>query len=235
MFKNEKYLVTDHNYMNTGGGIMVSIFTVYNHKDNVVRYVIANEEGFNVQTVDTISCEFDDFNQELMEDIVIEYHDWSALTSEPAPWDMLFEDEEWKLYKYCQFEFYKRDCQRFKTKVEIPYEWLLPELQNRINSMARNWLIANEENVKTDGNDVWLPDAFSDYMEEVLNKKLAAIKDFKQWLDNLVGEELEAETIESLYDSEFTLSFLGREVKLEFDADTYNNISDLLKDAIDNF
>lgn len=234
MFKNEKYLVTDHNYLNTGGGCMVSIFTVYNHVDNVVRYVIANEEGFNVQTVDTVTCEAD-FDEKQMEAIIVEAHDWSALTCEPAPWDMLFEDEEWKLYKHCQFEYYKRDCQRFKTKVEIPYEWLLPELQDRVSTMAREWLIANHENVKTDGNGVWLPEAFNDYMEEQLNKQLQEIKDFKQWFDGLIGADQPEEDIERLYSEEITLTFNGRSIKLDFDANTYSNVSDLLENIIDNF
>lgn len=234
MFSNEKYLVTDHNYLNTGGGCMVSIFTVYNHKDNVVRYVIANEEGFNVQTVDTVTCEAD-FDEKQMEAILIECHDWSALTCEPAPWDMLFEDEEWKLYKYCQFEYYKRDCQRFKTKISIPGNWLTTEMYERLSNTARIWLSENDVVVKTDGENIWLPDAFYDYMEEVLSKKLAAIKDFKQWLDNLVCENLNNDTMEKLYNEEFTLSFLGRSVTLEFDADTTSNVLSLLNDVIDNF
>lgn len=235
MFKNEKYLVTDHNYLNTGGGCMVSIFTVYNHKEKITRYVIANEEGFNVQAVDTVSGEFGDFDADLLKDIILECHDWSALTCEPAPWDMLFEDEEWKLYKYCQFEFYKRDCQRFKTKVDIPLEWLPPELFDKLTGTQRGWLRANHENVKTDGNNVWMPEAFDDYMEDIIQKQLQEIKDYKQWFDNLIGAEQTEEDIERLYNEEITLTFNGRSIKLDFDANTYSNISDLLENIIDNF
>ena len=235
MFKNEKYLVTDHNYMNTGGGCMVSIFTVYNHKDNNVSYIVANEEGFNIQTVDTISCEFADFSEEQMKAIVVGSFDWSALTCEPAPWDMLFEDEEWKLYKYCQFEFYKRDCQRFKTKISIPGNWLTTEMYDRLSNMARIWLSENDVEVKTDGENVWLPEAFNDYMEEVLNKKLQAIKDFKQWFDGLIGADQPEEDIERIYNEDITLTFNGRSVTLDFDADNYTSVSDLLQRAIDNF
>lgn len=213
---------------------MVSIFTVYNHRDKVARYVIANEEGFNVQTIDTVSCERE-FDDSELDDIILENHDWSALTCEPAPWDMLFEDEEWKLYKYCQFEFYKRDCLRFKHRVNVPVQWLPPELYDKLTTEAKDWLMANDVDVETDGNDVWLPEAYTDYREEQLQKQLQGLKDFKEWLDNLVSAEHPEEDIERLYNETFKLSFNGREVELDFDADNYSHVSDLLQAAIDNF
>lgn len=236
MFKNEKYLVVDHKYLNTGGNTMVSIFTVYNHRKNTTLYIVANEEGFNVQTVDTVSCEFSDFDEKQMEAIVIGYYDWDTLTCEPAPWDMLFEDEEWKLYKYCQFEFYKKDCKHFRTKIGVPYEWLPNDLFQQLTADAVEWLRANDENVKTDGETIELPDAYNDYLKEKLDKELQALKDFKEWLDKLVGGALVDEKVmERLYEKSFKLSFNGKEVELCFDADNYNNISDLLQAAIENF
>ena len=213
---------------------MVSIFTVYNHRDNVVRYVIANEEGFNVQTVDTVSCERE-FDDSELEHIILENHDWSALTCEPAPWDMLFEDEEWKLYKYCQFEYYKRDCLRFKHRVKVPSNWLLPEMYERLTPEARAWLMENDVEVETDGSNFWMPKAYDDYREEQLQKQLQELKDFKEWFDKLADDGLADGTIEELYDEPIKLSFKGREIELYYDADNYNNVSLLLRDAIDNF
>lgn len=234
MFSNEKYYVTNHDYFNTGGSIMVSIFTVYDRKLNTTRYVIANEEGFNVQTADTISCA-EEFEHEELEKIVLESHDWSALTCEPAPWDMLFEDDDWKLYKYCQFEFYKRDCKHFKYKVKVPANWLTPEMYDKLSPAERNWLMENDVDVETDGESFQMPQAYYDCKKEQYEKQLQELKNFKEWLDDLVNKALADETIEKLYNEKIKLTFKGKEIELEFDADNYNNVSLLLGDAIENF
>lgn len=231
MFSNEKYYVTNHDYFNTGGGCMVSIFTVYDRQLNTTRYVIANEEGFSMQTADTISCA-EEFEHEELERIIIGAWDWSALTCEPAPWDMLFEDEDWKLYKHCQFEFYKKDCHGGKYRKEISVEWLSPELMDKLTPDCFDWLRVNNVNVETDGDNVFVPQAYTDYLQELSDKKLQAIKDFKQWFDEIVSADNFEERMQRLYDEPITLSFDGKSVELPFDADTYDTISGLLKDVI---
>ena len=213
---------------------MVSIFTVYDRQQNTTRYVISNEEGFSWQTANTISCA-EEFEHEELEKIILGAWDWSALTCEPAPWDMLFEDEEWKLYKYCQFEHYKRECRHYKYKVKVPANWLTPEMYERLTPAARAWLMENDVDVETDGEYFQMPKAYDDYLEEINNKRLQELKDFKEWLDKLVNDALAEDDVDKFYDEDFTLSFKGREVKLFFDADTYNNVSDLLKAAIEDF
>ena len=234
MFSNDKYYVTDHNYFNTGGNCMVSIFTVYDRTINETRFVVANDEGFNYQTADTISCA-EEFDFEELEAIILETHNWEALTTEPAPWQHNFADEDWELFKYCQFEFYKKDCQYFKTKVKLPVEWLLPELYTKLAPAAIEWLHANEQDIETDGEHVFMPDAYVSWQSEQLDKQLEALKDYKKWLDDLVCDALDAEDIEKYYNCNFKLTFNGREVELPFEARTYQAVSDLLKDVIEDW
>lgn len=234
MFSNDKYYVTNHEYFNTGGGCMVSVFTVYDRSINATRFVIANDEGFNYQTADTVSCggefEFDE-----LEKIIIESHDWSALTCEPMPLDHLFDDNDWELFKYCQFEFYKKDCQRFKTKVTLPIEWLPPVLYANLSTAAKDWLHANDMEVTTDGEHVFMPDEWITYQSEQLDKQLQSIKVFKQWFEDLVNDAFVDNNIEKLYDSELKLTFIGRELTLPFDARTYEAVSELLRDVIEEW
>lgn len=241
MFSNEKFYVTNHDYFNTGGGCMVSLFTVYDRQLNATRYVVANDEGFNYATADTISCA-EEFEHEELERIIIYAHDWDALTCEPAPWDMLFEDDEWKLFKYCQFEFYKKDCKHHKYTVQVPVEWLPPELYDTTTPALREWLHANDAVVETDGTRVIVPDAYIDWTKEQSDKKLQEVKDFKQWFEesldkafaelNDTGNE---QPINELYDSEIELTFRGRSIKLHFDARTYESVSSLLKEVIEDW
>lgn len=231
MFSNEKYYVINHDYFNTGGGCMVSIFTVYDRKLNTTRYVVANEEGFSWQTANTVSCA-EEFEFEELDKIVLGAWDWSALTCEPAPWDMLFEDDEWKLYKYCQFEFYKSDCSNGKYRKEISAEWLSPELMDRLSPECFDWLRTNNVNVETDGHNVYVPQAYVDYQQEQADKRLQQIKDFKQWFDEIIAADDFEKTMQRLYDEPIKLTFDGKSVDLPFDADTYDAISGLLKNVI---
>ena len=234
MFSNEKYYVTNHEYFNSGGGCMISIFTVYDRQLNATRYVIANEEGFNMQTADTISCA-EEFDDEELTKIILGAWDWSVLTCEPAPWDMLFEDEDWKLYKYCQFEFYKKDCRAGKYRKTIPVEWLSPELFDKLTPQCTEWLRVNNMDVETDGSNVFVPSEYTDWLNEQYEKKLQNIKDFKQWLDNLINDAFVDDSIEKYYDETFKLSFKDKSVELPFDANVYNCVSELLKDVIEEW
>ena len=51
---NKRFAVIDHEYYNTGGNCMVSIFTVFDKQNNATRYVLMNDEGFQLATVDVI-------------------------------------------------------------------------------------------------------------------------------------------------------------------------------------
>ena len=222
---------------------MVSIFAVYDSTDNVSRFVIANEEGFNWQTADTISSELQLDNDELIKKIVIGSWQWDALVTDPSFDQHLFEDDEWELFKYCQFEFYKKDCKYFNIKVRLSINELPNELYNKLTADYREWADSEGVGALTDGYDVFMDDGYEPSVKEVdrkaiadeLERKLQEMKNFRQWYVNLINKDTTEERMQELYESNITIAVAGNSIKLDFDADTYNNVLTVIDRAIEEF
>lgn len=165
---------------------MVSIFTVYDRSAKATRYVIANELGFNWQTADTISnTEFTLDSDDMIEEIVLGSWGWEALTCEPTPLDHLFEDDEFELFKYCQFEFLKKDCKYFGTKCRLAIDELSVELFNKLTQDYIDWANENGVGCLTDGYDVFLDDGYEPPVE-IEDPRLVDVKSFKDYLTDYV-------------------------------------------------
>lgn len=137
---------------------MVSIFTVYDRAEKGLRYMIANDEGFNWQTMDTVGHEpQEDLDYD---EITLGTFDWSALTTEPSFDQHQFTDEEWELFKHCQFEFYKEYCSYFKSPIELTIEDLPIDLLNKLTPEAIEWHRKNEASILTDGYSVACNDLY---------------------------------------------------------------------------
>lgn len=222
---------------------MVSIFAVYDSTDNVSRFVIANEEGFNWQTADTISSELQLDSDELIDKIVIGSWNWDVLVTDPSFDQHLFEDDEWALFKYCQFEFYKKDCKYFNNKVRLSTNELPNELYSKLTADYIKW--ADEEGVGclTDGYDVFMDDGYEPPVKEVdrkaiadeLERKLQELKNFRQWYVDLISNDTSEEKMQELYESYITIAVAGNSIKLDFDADIYNNVLTVIDRAIEEF
>jgi hypothetical protein len=240
----KRFIVTDHNYLNTGGNCMVSIFAVYDTQENVSRWVIANEEGFSLQTADTISnCDFQMDCDEIMDKVLLGNWNWSALTTEPC-WDQhLFEDDEWELYKYCQFEFYKKDCKYFNNKVRLAVNELPNDLYRKLSDEYVSWANDTGSGCLTDGYDVFMDDNYEpEYFEpedynphDDLERQLQEIKNFRKWFNDLIGPKASEEDLQKLYDGYITIAVAGNSVKLPFDAENFTNIDHTLKRAIEEW
>lgn len=232
----KRFIVTDHNYLNTGGNCMVSIFAVYDSTDNVSRYVIANEEGFNWQTADTISSELQLDSDELIKKIVIGSWTWDALVTDPC-WDQhLFEDDEWELFKYCEFEFYKKDCKYFNNKVRVAVNQLPNELFSKLTEDYVTWSIEEGVGCLTDGYDVFMDDGYtppfdldeSEPLDVSRGRELQDMKDFSQWLKELNYDPIS-------YGSYITIAVAGNSVKIPLHADSYDLLDRFLDKAIEEF
>lgn len=205
---------------------MVSIFTVYDRSAKATRYVIANDCGFNWQTADTISnCDFTLDCDEMIEEIVLGCWDWSALTTEPAPLDHQFEDDEWELFKYCQFEFYKKDCKYFDTKYRLAINELSIELFNKLPRAYIDW--ANREGIGclTDGYDVFLDESYEPPVDEYEKQKQEVV-DFQRQLEKLAYEAV---------DSEIIVAVNGRYVKIPLHADSYQLLDEFINKVIEEW
>lgn len=222
---NTRFTVTDHNYFNSGGNCMVSIFTVFDKKNKAVRYVIANDEGCNYQVLDTVGHEPpDDIN---WDDILLGSYDWHKFTIDSLR-ELDIDYDEFELLKYCQFEFYKKYCKDFGIMIELHVDELTDELFKSITYDAVLWHREAGAYVKTDGERVLLDDLYVVYCEQMSVKDLDDVKRFKVWYDGL----LNADTIDALSDTYITIAVAGNSVKIPWNADNYDAISTLLTDVI---
>lgn len=208
---------------------MVSIFAVYDSTDNVSRFVIANEEGFNWQTADTISSELQLDSDELIEKIVLGSWSWDALVTDPS-FDMhQFTDEEWKLFKYCQFEFLKKDCKYFSIKVRLGVNELPNELYHKLSADYIEWADREGVGCLTDGFDVFMDDSYEPPVKKD-PPPLREMKEFYKWFNDLQYDDVLRDRT-----SYFTVAVAGNSVKIPFHADTYELFDRLLTKAIEEY
>lgn len=220
---NERFTVIDHNYMNTGGNTMVSIFTVYDRADKATRYVIANELGFNWQTADTVTNpDFTLDSDDMVDEIVLGCWNWEALITDPAPLDHQFEDDEWELFKYCQFEFYKKDCKYFNTKYRLSLNELPQDLFVTLPEPYVRWAEREGCGCLTDGFKLYMDDSYEPPVEEE-REVPAEVLNFKKFIDDARYEQLTDDII---------VAVAGRYVKLPLHADSFELLSAFIDKTI---
>ena len=231
---NERFVVTNHQYFNTGGNTMVSVFAVYDHEDNITRWCTCNEEGFNWQTADTITNpDFHMDSDELMNKVLICSCTWDALTTEPC-WDQRqFSEEEWQLFKYCQFEFYKEDCKYFGTKVRLPVEWLPNDLFKELTEDYIRWEKEEGCGCLTDGHHVYMdagyePPVVYELEDPKRERELSDLAEFSRWLKQLNYDPIS-------YGSYITVAIAGNSVKIPLHADSYDELDTFIDKVIKSF
>ena len=218
---------------------MVSVFTVYNSLANTTRWVTANEEGFSLQTADTITSELYLEHPELLDKVVLGAWQWDALVTpdiddkrqfDPCP----FDDEELYLYTYCRFEFLKEDCKYFGVKVRVDINELPTDLYIRLTDDYRKWATDEGVGCLTDGYDVFMDEGYEP-SELIEPQELTELKSFKKWYDSLMGPSASEDDIQKLYDSYITIAVAGNSIKIPFDAENYGNVWTVINRAIEEF
>lgn len=148
--RNDRYKVLAHVYENTGGNCMVSIFTVYDAHQNRTLYAMVNEECFSVNTVDFIQQEVD-YDDSMML--------FNLYFTEPTS------SEEWLDYRdlmmYCRFEFIKKNCKYFSSRVFLEVEDLPQRLLDQMPAGYEEWLNENSQLIETDGYDIFVDERFT--------------------------------------------------------------------------
>lgn len=232
----KRFIVTNHEYINTGGNTMISVFAVYDSTENVSRFVIANEERFWWQTADTISSELQIDCDELYNKIVIGEWPWEALTCEPSFDQHQFTPEEFELFKYCQFEYIKKDAKHFSIKYRLSINELPQELYNKLTPHYREWADREGVGCLTDGYDVFMDDSYEPPIQECdeslldddRKKCLQDMKDFSQWLKELNYDPIS-------FGSYITICVAGNSVKIPLHADSYDLLDRFLDKAIEEY
>jgi|SRR5690606_740749 len=160
-----KLQVTNHDYMNTGGGCMVSIFTIYDEQLNRTLYLMINEEGGSLSTADYISTEV-----EFADNMLID--SFSISTLKPT-------DNNFELFRDCFIEHVKKDCQRYKHTYALRFEQLPKELQQQLTPEYRKW---HEEHIgsyyETDGYKMILDAGFRSKQERAA-EMITALTNFR--------------------------------------------------------
>lgn len=125
-------LVYDHEYVNTGGNCMVSVFKLWDPKENVTRFLLANESGCSINTVDYITSE-------------IEFDDSMVLLNADSGY---FDPElvEYDLLRYCWFEFLKEEHDYFGIVTDVFAGMLEDNHYNDKELMASIRLVDREGN-----------------------------------------------------------------------------------------
>lgn len=220
---NKRYAVINHEYYNTGGNCMVSTFTVFDKRLNMVRYILLNDEGLNLASVDFVSND-DMFETDEERDSVI-IGSWSL----DALRDCEFDAETYELFKYCQFEFYKENCKYFNRKERLLVDDLPKELLDDISPEAVEWHRKHDVAVETNGYEVFVDDDYLQHLQKLeVERELQAIKDFKQWHSELSADD----KLEQLYGTYYTISVGGNSIKIPFGAVQFNHIEELLDETI---
>jgi len=147
-----KLQVTNHDYMNTGGGCMVSIFTIYDVQQNRTLYVLINEDGGALSTADYISTDVEFADNMLIDSFSID--------------NLKSTDNNFELFRDCFIEHVKKDCRYKHTSYELRFEQLPKELQQQLTPEYREW---HEEHIgsyyETDGYKMILDAGFRSKQE----------------------------------------------------------------------
>lgn len=168
-----KYRVISHNYRNTGGNMMVSVFQIYLPKDNRTVFVNCGEHSASMTTVDYIN----NFEPEDYDEITIESVDFGCdIDNSGCP--VIYED----VFRYCMIEWLKSDCKHYQYRMGIAYDWLPMAVQMQISDFQKNFVLDEMDDLfYTDGFHVFVPtpDGDDDEIEIVskhgtLNDTLAA-------------------------------------------------------------
>lgn len=205
---------------------MVSTFTVFDKRLNMVRYILLNDEGLNLASVDFVSND-DMFETDEERDSAI-IGSWALDDLR----DCEFDAETYELFKYCQFEFYKENCKYFNRCEKLPVDELPKNLFDDISPVAVEWHRQHDIDVETNGYEVFVDVGYLQYLRELeTERELQDIKDFKQWHDGLCADGV----IEQLYGTYYTISVGGNSVKVPFGAGQFNHIVDLLDETIEEW
>lgn len=209
------FKVLDYEYLNTGGHCMVGIFEVWLPERNQTVYVLTNEEGYSMVTVDYLRRDLDIYDYD---ELTIECSDWCRLTGN---------EKYFELYKYCLNEYTKSDCRYFGSVTQLPINLLCDELKNQITEDYAQWLKDNEyDSVETDGQKIIMNPYYEAPSEE--DELLKAINEFKLWHSSTAG-------LEEYYNEMYTLEFAGHKVELPFMADVWDAVDTLLDRVIQDW
>lgn len=238
---NNTYAVTAQRFENTGGNCMVSTFTAWNKQKQMAFYVVANEEGCSLNTVDYINTEL----QELINDyglITLDSYDWSDITHDVTPdfiachkHEMLpYDSDLLELLLYCEFEYIKDDVKYFKRNWFIETDRLPNDMFIQLTKHYRDWLEDQDQLVETDGSKVIIHTNYYPPTEGVVEHD-QYIKDCKSLLEYMKAEFAKTDIDEAdeawskFYELKAVIGYGSHVIMLDNQASVYTALVDALE------
>lgn len=233
----KNYLIVDHQFINTGGNCMVSIFPIYERQNKVTRYLYISDEYAVYQTTDTLSADLQEEWDDSYDEFVLFDYAWQAFTEcRLAGRGFGLDKELIELIVDCRFEFLKQYCKYFGHEVSVDYNELPTTLMDTLDPDVVVWHVENEAYFRTDGytvspHSLYKP-AKDESCESASDKQLQSIKDFREWLKENTIDDVK---LPMLYDIPIEIKVGDESVEVPFWADTYSALDCLLRVAIEEW
>ena len=142
-----KYRVISHDYRNTGGNMMVSVFQVYLIDQNRTIFVNCGEQSASLTTVDYVN----NFDPDDYDEITILTVDFTQdYTAEAC--------EYYDVIIHCLYEWIKSDCKHYQYRLGVDFHWLPSAVQMQISELQKDFVEDEMDgNFYTDGYYVYVP------------------------------------------------------------------------------
>lgn len=142
-----KFKVISHDYRNTGGNMMVSVFQIYLADQNRTVFVNCGEQSASMTTVDYVNH----FDPDDYDEITIENVDFTeGISAEICTY--------YDVFSYCLYEWLKSDCKHYHYRLGIHYCWLPAAVRMSISDLQKDFVEDEHNgNFYTDGYHVFVP------------------------------------------------------------------------------
>lgn len=225
-----RFQVVNVEYENSGGGCMVLVATVYDDLYNQMRYVLYNEEGGSLTTVDYVFSGVDYEDKMLLAYYDEEEHEAYYEHNKPVE-----DGETNELFEYCWLEFIKRDCKAYKTTLKAEAKRIPHALRNKIPAGYEEWLKENGQLIETDGERIIVDDRFkrlADVRKEVSNE-VCRLKTFEEYLSHQIAMlDGSDEEVEEFYRMKITVSFGDMIVHISNSAAAFQALEKLIDEVL---
>ena len=212
------YKMLDNVYLNTGGGCMVNITTIFDLNNKKTLYVMINEEGGTLCSADYIRFDID-------YDEVDTIDSFSYDTIEPQ--HCFFE-----LYQDCWREYAKADFKRFKNYSRVPIKFLPEDLNSQLTSDYIAW--CNEERggcVESDGISVVMDDNYCPPDPDIV-----AAKNLLDYMyEAFAKADNSQEELDAFYSLPISITVGDKKFDTAMSAAIFTGIEDCLKYFIDQY
>lgn len=212
------YKMLDNTYLNTGGGCMVNITTIFDRNNKKTLYVMTNEEGGTLCSADYIR-----FDVDYDEVDMIDYFSYDTI----EPQHCFFE-----LYQDCWREYAKADFKHFKNYSRVPIKFLPEDLKSQLTSDYIAW--CNDESdgcVESNGNNVVIDDNYCPPDPNIIAAKIL-LDYMHEEIAKLEGTDEERQ---QFYDIPITITFGAKAFFTTNGAAIYSALEGCLRHFIDQY